>query len=689
MPLVTMPDGTVVDMPEKLSAEQAASLSALQARQSKGVDLLDEGVRVADKAIRGGAYALPNLVRHGGNWLEEKMPTPEWSKINIPKGVVDAYDKISTPRQPQTGVGKALGNIGEAAVGSLISPAGLASPGKAAIVGGMSGAGSEGAAKLLGDNALVRILGGLAGGGVGSVLTSPATNRGEIANMALKDVNEMDLRAAQAKMQEMAAKGTPINLSQAMGRDSNIDKLVGVLANSKEGTRTIDQLRRQPAQVEGQADAFLSNLPGNVLPRTNMANQAQDAATKVIQGANKQATDAWTKLAPGAVKIPETAVQSLDKSLQDLAKKYPNTSQEALINEVRKNLKIGPAPVAQGGIPAPQILGANGQPISQSMGPNGLPMTERYLTDAKQVKGAVDDALENFGPRYLNTPSLQGKDLYVAQEVRDKMKAFYGDNAPDLLKANQAFTDVKSNVVAPLKEGVVGKIAQPAGAMEGKAAAEGKLFQVFNSGSDPRAKVSDISTLAKELNKSGQGEVFVNGAKSWMSEKIAKATQEAGGRGNDDIAKVLHNSFFATDLQKQGFRDMMAGVADAQKVPRQDLVRGAETFFDYIGRAARRPTTAEGVSGDALRRAAEGSLFGKVGQISIITPLRQPVLKWVDFLRSDAYSAMDKLVTSPEGVDMLIKLGKDPKMGPGAVKAMSTFLGTAASADNSPEINNP
>jgi hypothetical protein len=93
------------------------------------------------------------------------------------------------------------------------------------------------------------------------------------------------------------------------------------------------------------------------------------------------------------------------------------------------------------------------------------------------------------------------------------------------------------------------------------------------------------------------------------------------------------------------------------------------------------------MSGEAIRREAESSLLGSVGQVSVVTPFRQPILKYVDWLRSDAYTAMDKLLTSPEGVDMLLKLSKQPPMSPGAQKAIAAFIGTETAVENSPGIN--
>jgi hypothetical protein len=76
-----------------------------------------------------------------------------------------------------------------------------------------------------------------------------------------------------------------------------------------------------------------------------------------------------------------------------------------------------------------------------------------------------------------------------------------------------------------------------------------------------------------------------------------------------------------------------------------------------------------------------------------MTPLRQPALFWARMLESDALKKMDELLTSPQGVDMLIKLGKAQKIGTLEATAMGTFLGSTAEmqssvGDNTPDVNN-
>lgn len=671
-----LPDGRRLEgVPVGTTKEQiAAKLGAAAPKGSVVPEWLKETGRVADQTIRGGLTALPRLAKTiadatGGTKrfadMRKAMPDLYPPEAETKASLME-LEQLMTPSKPQTKVGKALGNIGESAVGAVASPGGMAAPMKSLFVGGSAGAGSEGSAALFGDNAVSRILGGLVGGGAASLLSSPMTNQAQVARQALKDVDETDLRMAQGIMQEAAAKGTPLNLSQAMGRDSNIDKLVDVLANSKEGTRTVDMLRRQPAQVEGQMDQFLGRIPGQILPKSNMANQAQSGATNAIEAAKQQRTRLWeSTLAKEQAKAARAGlpaepgvadVQNLQAFFKNRAGTMPNTDQGAFLNNL-----------------AGKMVDDLGMPI----------------TDPKALNGILKEASSSLKMPNMNTPGIDAgasKNLAnIINQGRDELGAAF---AP-IKSANAAYANFTANRLAPLKESSVGTIAQRTGAVEGVSAAEGKLFSMLNRGSDPNAKVSDISTLAKELRKAGEGEVFLNGTKSWMSDKLGNAVKETGGRGNEDIAQSIHKAFFETAKQKQGFRDMMAGVADVQGVPREQLVNGAEKFFDYVGRASRRPSNTAGISGEEFRRVAEGSLFGKLGQVSIITPLRQPVLKWVDWLRSDAYSAMDKLVTSPEGVDMLLKLAKEPSMSPGAVNAMATFLGTGAAAMRSEANNTP
>ena len=102
MPVVKMPDGALVDMPDNPTPEQLAALQAILSKASQAavpapkeeVSGLGETARVIGKSIYGGLTSLPRFVKQAGDWLEEKMPTPEWTKVPIP-----AYKEISAADQ--------------------------------------------------------------------------------------------------------------------------------------------------------------------------------------------------------------------------------------------------------------------------------------------------------------------------------------------------------------------------------------------------------------------------------------------------------------------------------------------------------------------------------------------------------------------------------------------------------------
>jgi len=87
MPVVKMPDGALVDMPDNPTPEQRAALRAILSKgatapvaapkeKSSGGGL-GETARVVGKSLYGGLTSLPRFVMQAGDWLEEKMPTPE------------------------------------------------------------------------------------------------------------------------------------------------------------------------------------------------------------------------------------------------------------------------------------------------------------------------------------------------------------------------------------------------------------------------------------------------------------------------------------------------------------------------------------------------------------------------------------------------------------------------------------
>ena len=615
-----------------------------------------------------------------GNWLEQAMPTPEWSKLPIPGGgeIASLDTAIREAVRPETSGGQMAARILESGVAGLTGPGALTAPRAAFGVGTAAGLGAEGAAAAFGDNALTRTLGGLTGGLAGGLASAAKTNRSALAREALDGVQENDLLEALYRMEAAQKAGAPINLSQAMPRASNIDAYVEALATSRHGKTVIDQLREQPAQIARAGQRAVRRLPGEVLPNRILSNEVQEGADAAIRTGMGEARAAWQRHAPLNAVFSEAAIARFDQELAQRAARFgPTTSEHQIYQDVRKALR---APKAQAA-PAP--------------GP-------KYLSEALMVKGAVDDALENFGARRLNTPGLQAKDLREAAQIRKIFRGIVEREVPELAAANRAFAQVMEDTVNPMKKSITGDLAGRLGAQADVNAPQGKIFALFDRGTayvPGQAKRSEILTLERDLRKAGEEGVFLDAGKTWIADRFAKAigSGEASSRAPEEIAGNLLKLFGdprslrarTPSVQAQGLDDVLAGMARAQGAPDAAYVKGFKNFMQIVTDAARRPRSARGVSPGEIKEGASEGLTRRLGQFSIMTPIRQPALRWARFLEQDSLSTMDKLLTSPEGVATLVKLGKQPPYSHSAVSTIATFFGTVAGASgegNSPGI---
>ncbi len=202
------PDGiTPEQVTERASKEFGQGVVSLDGGRSKMAPGptagLAETAKVADKIVRGGATSLPGFMgdvglaglKHGSAQLNENpigsagminLIPQLIAKINGPAAQDSKFGDVTKMIQtlggllpelskPETEVGKAVGNVGEAAVSTMLG-GGANSMASKAITGTAAGAGGEAAARVFGDNALTRGLGGLAGGGAASLIQSNVPN---------------------------------------------------------------------------------------------------------------------------------------------------------------------------------------------------------------------------------------------------------------------------------------------------------------------------------------------------------------------------------------------------------------------------------------------------------------------------------------------------------------------------------
>lgn len=806
MPIVRMPTGELVNMPDNPTPQQ---LQALQ--------------RVTAKAAEppGIGEALKQFGHEAWDWTKNLGTAAYKGLADLPAGAADAFagsydaqDAIGAamgvkPRElhpgavtaalndtgykPKTKAQEVGQNIVRAAAGAALAPGNLTSAAgnttkaiagalvkqaaKAGAVGAASGAAAE-TAGLATDNPYARLaagtLGGIAAGTVQGIAAS--RNAGHLARRALKDVDPRHLKTAQDNMRLAEAEGVPVNLSQAMPEASNIDSIVETLANNSFGQNVTRQLRNQPRDISMRLEQEFAGLPGEIAPSPQgPANAVNAAATRFVQNAKDQRQTLWKnaldsgtaeqqlaadKALLGARQHQAAMKARLEQAQAIEAAKQPPapgtaiptgvgaTPEGILLNDAGRGDAAMTAIAAQEGknsLASGQgvILGADGKPLATPPRPGSLAafgddlasanegvkraqanadsvgsvapkavsklyqtltneadarrnselgkmilemrdklhVEGEWLTDANELNTILKETSTRLKDPTLSSKGLDSGATNYMRGLVAKARNTLGEAFEPIKAANAAYQEATQNLVNPAKNSVTGRMATPRGALPDVEASTAKLKALFDNGTTPGAKTSEILALARDLKTvEGGREAFQGAAKTWLAERLSNIQAPVDNRNPAGIAKRFV-AMFGNGVQatkgSQGLRDMLAGMAHTQGVPAATYVKGVENFSKVIGMAARRPAVVQGVNEAALDAIASGNPVSVAGRTR--TGLfGNLAMRWNEALRADAYREMDRLLTSSEGVDMLKKLAagnpKDPKLQ----AIVNTYLGTQA-----------
>lgn len=698
---VQMPDGTVIDAPAGVTKAQIA---AKYQAAGKSVDighwydpLVDQAKLIGTAAYKGLA-SLPAMAADALN-ADPQIRMAQAAAGQKPANVADMPLTTALGKsgyQPKTTAEKLESAAISGATGSLLGPAGgLMAPVRTAVVGGTAGLGSELAATAFGDNPWVRLAGGAVGGaGAGVAAAVKGGNTAKLAQEAVRDVKPQDLKAAQANMILARQQGVPVNASQAMPVPSNIDTLVDTLANSRYGTKITSQLRNQPDQVAMGMEDQLLNLPGQVRAPQVVANNAQDVATRVINGAKSQRQSAWEstfnkgvddlKLARAGEPVPVSKASSLVdsegnpivtttiKDGSELASELPQSAVKSAYDKL-------------GALAAERPNTGLGDALSDLQ--SRLKSGDGFITDANKLNDILKDATAKLKSPTLATQGIDAGASKYMGSVISSLRDDWGAQFAPYRDANAVYQQLTDDVVNPLKKSVIGDLAGRRGALPDVEAVKSKVASIFNRGTVPGAKSSDILTMEQRFRSLPQtadsvsgAEAFQDAAKTWMADKISNAARQEGGRIDQNIAGRLENVFLGNDTAARGFKDTLVGLARSQGLKDDALLPGMMNFMKTVSMAARRPGSVQGVSTSGARAIAGESVATASGA-TITNPVRNVMQRWSMRLQANAYREMDRLLTSPEGIDTLQKLAKVPPMSPAAQNLMATFLGTEAATN--------
>lgn len=581
----------------------------------------------------------------------------------------------ATGYQPKTTGERMVNSTVRGATGALVG--GMAAPVKAAITGGLAGLSGEVAGSLPGVQGtkmepIARVAGALAGGVGGGMATSTIGNSKALAAEMLKGTKVDDVDEARRVMSQARMAGMPVNLDQAMGKDTNITNVVKALVGQKEGQPVVDQLRAQPKQAKTLVARIVNSLPGKVREEVDLSNLSQSAATDALKKVREYRTNKTAPLFGQAGNVPDDLLDDMIAKVRAEVKANPDTNKGNLLAQLEDTLKK--AKVRTKGDTS-LVLDAAGNPIQGATKPvtmQELNASFRSLTNNSKNTNA------------LNVSAGDKEAVGGLQKMVTDLRADMGTRSPKFKEANDLYASISTTKVDPLKKSVVGRVAGMTGEVADREAV-GKILPVLAKGRDPNAKTSDIIRFAEET--ADRPEVFQDAVKTHFSNAVAKASKQLDGVDSPELPKLLEQAILGDAFKRQGMKDQLTAIAKIQgaKDPTA-LYRGFTHAMKIMSAAAKRPGSL-GVSPGELEQIASKSLMASGAKMIGLAP-GKPLGRGLEGLYSaNAYKTLAENLTTPEGVAKLQELARLPLMGNKAQATLSTLLATQ-SAPKPPGVKN-
>lgn len=682
MPVVKMPDGTFVTVPETLPPD-AVPPDSEATRKAK---------LVGASAVRG-AVAPPALGADVAAKASQYLPTTPFGVPPNPQEVTARPMEFTMTQKlqslgpkPRDALERYISSIAEGVGGGLImGPAGGL---RSVAIGGVSGLGSEVGAQLSGDEdaLLPRLLGGLAGGGLGSLASGrlgPSPRVQELARESLDGITPKQIDEARSFMQAAGMDGVRLDAAQALegvgASPAGLRVLRDTLANVKEGDQTLKLLRGQPAAIQERGATWLATNPGNVYAPEQAANNLSEAATGVIKAA-KQARSAEVRgMYDKAGQLTPDTSRQMSQFLDDFINK-PGVS-DTTKRAVRKlQAKLVDAP--QG--PTVAQLQAK---LAQATKPSEKAALRLQIQQAANAKPTfktlhakdADTMISEFLGPFRGTPispvnpTVRGETKAIGKGLNQLLQ----DASPELKAAETRFGQISRDVVDPLKQGQIGGLATKAGYRADTQASMTKMQTLFSAGRDPATGHSPLLETARKLNKQDPM-AFRDAAKTYYSGKISAAFDaDIGGAKptNKDAAERIYRDLFANQPQYTGMKDAVTAAAESAGVKPAEALRGLDNFAKIVKAARSQPDQLGGMTKQQIIEMAEKHHGANFVRIFGFLPFERMARNLESATMTKTLREMDKLITTPEGLKILAELSRHPVMSRQALALAATAGG--------------
>lgn len=682
MPIVVMPDGVEVELPDNPTPQQRAEIDSLLSTVPEKPNL---PMRAGASLLAGygkAATTVPTLLMapanaFGGTPLSRHV-------ADMMQSVSSFYEKIGKKYGIENPYGReALEAIGGGAAFGGVGPT-------AVVSSGMAGVGSEAATRLFGDNPVSRFVGGLAGGVAGAAGATKLANvrpqSGAIAREAMEGITDDMLIEAQKVQAEALKRGVQMDLAQALksvgAPTGNIETLRNFLANRKQGNQVQAGLQAQPNQLHREAQRTVDLLPGTNFGEAQSANNLQEAATGAVNAAKQQRSDAVRALYSKAGDLPPEARKQLADTINAFLKQpglSDDVKQAAL--EFTRKLSGRSQDLDQAVEAARAALAAAKSPSERAAAQAALAKANSAANSAGTKPLAaldVDTWLGELTGPFKGTPlspanpKSAGQIKYLGGQLNKEFQKL----SPEVAAAEKEFARLSDELVNPLKQSVVGRFATPRGYKPDVEASMTKFQTLLERGVDKDAKVSEIMVLGQKLAKTDP-DAFSDALKAHLSSKLKQVASPGGvaaaEASNPDMAAKLAGALWKNQAQAQGLRDAVSLVARQNGQDPVEAVRGLNRLMQMTDALRSRPQSIGGLRSNDLFELGSKTYGADALRVFGFLPFERAARKLEDAVLSKTLSQFDKILTSPEGAQMLAKLAKLPPDNRSALIFLANF----------------
>lgn len=643
MPIVKMPDGTMVEMPDNPSPEQIAKLKTVigQSYQKEATNTaLDIGKSAGSGVVRG-VESLGKLLT-GVVEAYGKAAAPQ-TKADLSVTQPEA-EKAAAVNAPVTQPTEVLGNLAESA-GANYTP--QTAPGRyAKSVGeqvpafafgsasvplkalGATGAGvgaEAGNQAMGGDSNLGKFMGGLAGGLAAPAIAFKAQNAKEILAEALQGLSKKDFENAKGVAKTLSDANLPYLASQTFQTPTTLPSIMARVAeNPSQGPRLLRFLEGVPDATEAAIATKLAKLApvGGGAAARDVAQETAEARLKQL---GQQASAEYTKNMPQGFNYDKQQIKALYDDLLDLSYTMGETSQA-------------------------------GQYIARKAAALKYPDTGEFVRDSN----AINQLYKELGAGFPDIGKLSSVE---AARVKDIFKAA----TPEFDEARKAFSTFKDEVVNPTKKSLTGQIATQGGGPQVDKVTRNELITKLTFPLKD-AQPAEIRKLANDMRLAGNPEAFNGLAANYVEQAMQTAFK---GKSINSPAKFV-DSVYGTNAQKVNLTAAVEEMAKTAGYKPALVSRGFKRFFEALD-SYKNLEIKHGVSQGQLMEDA-----GKTVSGALLSP-RFVFRRWKERTATDkAYAEIADIMMSPDGLAKLEKLSTYSPNSRAAMLLVSDLMGAVA-----------